>query len=73
MQLILKQSISSFITYEIPPDINSIKDFSEVLYTMSDHEWTPQIKYDDISMKTELILTCFGGTLERYEIMKKPF
>ena len=29
---------------------------------MGDHDGTPQIEYDDISMKTQLILIRFGGT-----------
>ena len=29
---------------------------------MGDHEGALHVEYDDISMKTKLILTCFGGT-----------
>ena len=29
---------------------------------MRDHEGTLKIEYDDLSMKTELVLTRFGGT-----------
>ena len=60
-QLILKYYISLFITYEIPAGIYSIKDFSAVLYTMSDHDGTMKIEYDDISMKAKPNLSCFGG------------
>ena len=43
IQLILKQYISNFVTYEIPPSIYSIKDISEVVYTMGDHEGTKKM------------------------------
>ena len=39
-----------------------IKDFSEVIYTMGDHERIPQIDYDDFRMRTKLNLKGFGGT-----------
>ena len=32
---------------------------------MGDHEGRLEIEYDDNSLKTKLILTRFGGTLER--------
>ena len=35
---------------------------------MGDHEGTLQIEYDDISMKTNLILTRFGGTFWNVEV-----
>ena len=38
--LILKQYKSNFVTYELSLGIYSIKDFSEVVYTMGDHEGT---------------------------------
>ena len=62
IQLILKQYNSSFVTYELSPRIYTIKETSEAVYTMGDHEGTIQIEYDDISMKTKLILTPFGST-----------
>ena len=62
IQLIFKHWNSNFVTYEIVPGIYSIKDISEILFTMADHEGTLQIEYDDMSMKRELILTLFGGT-----------
>ena len=46
IQLFLKQQNSNFLTYEIRPSFNSIKDFSEVVYRIGDHEGTLQIKYD---------------------------
>ena len=60
IQLILKQYSSIFVTHEVVAGIYSIKDFSEAVYTMGDHEGTRQVEYDDIRMKTKLILTRFG-------------
>ena len=54
IQLILSQNNSNFITYEITPVIYTIKDTSEAVYTIGDHEGTLQIEYDDISMKTKI-------------------
>ena len=62
IKLILKQNKSNFVTYEIPPDIYSTKDNSEVVHTMGDHEETLKIEYNDISMKTKPFLTGLGGT-----------
>ena len=39
IQLILKQYVSYFITYEIDPGVYTIKDISDVVY-MGDHEGT---------------------------------
>ena len=64
--LFLKHYTSFLITSEVPPGIHTIKDISEVVYTKSDHEETLQIEYDDISMKTKLILTRFGLTFRTY-------
>ena len=61
IQLILKQNSSNFITYEKSPSIYPIKDFSEVVYTMADHEGTLLMKHYDISIKTKHNLTRFGG------------
>ena len=55
IQLISKPYNSNFVPYEIPAGIYSIKDFSEVVCTMGDHERILQIKYDNIFMKTKLI------------------
>ena len=44
------------------PGIHSVRDISETNYNMGDHEGILQIKYDDVSMKTKLILTRFGLT-----------
>ena len=59
IQLILEQYNSIFITYELSPTIYTIKDTSEAVYTVGDHEGTLQTEYDDVSMKTKLILSRF--------------
>ena len=76
-QLILKEYNSHFITYELGPGVYTIKDISDVIHTFSGHTEDIEIEYDDISMKTKLILKYndwrenFGlGTL-RFD--KKPF
>ena len=61
IQLILKQYNSNFVTYEKLPGIYSVKDISQVVYTMGDHEGTIKIEYSDITMKTKPILKRFGG------------
>ena len=71
--LIFKQCSSNFITNGIPPGIYSMKDNSEVDYTMGDHEGTLQIEYNDISMKTKIILTRFGLTFGTSRFNDKSF
>ena len=56
IQLILKEYNSHFITYELPPGIYSIQDILDTIHTFSGHMETIQIKYDDISMKSKIIL-----------------
>ena len=73
IQFILKQYNPNFITYETPPGIYTIKDTSEAVYTRGDHDGTPQIKYDDISMKTKLILTRFGSTFGTFRFVEKSY
>ena len=73
VQLFLKQFNSNFIRYEIPTGVHSIKDTSGAVYTMGDNGKTPQIKYDDFSMKTKLILTCIGGTFGTFRFDEKSF
>ena len=62
IQLILKQNISRFMTYEIPPGNYSIEDISEIVSTKSEREGTLQLEYVDISMKTKIVLNQFSGT-----------
>ena len=61
IQLILKEYNSHFITYELTPGIYSIQDFSDSIHTFSGYMETIQIEYDDISMKTKIILKYIGG------------
>ena len=56
IQLILKEYNSHFITYELSPGIYSIKDISDVVQTFSGHSDILEIEYNDISMKTKIIL-----------------
>ena len=56
IQLILKQYNSHFITYELTPGIYTIQDISDAIHTFSGHSEIIQIEYDDISMKTKIIL-----------------
>ena len=71
IQLILKQYNSHFVTYELTPGIYTIQDIADAIHTFSRHSEIIQIEYDDISMKTKIILkfrnnngTKFGlGTL----------
>ena len=72
-QLILKQYSSIFFTYALTPGIYSIKNISEAVYTMGDHEGTLKVKCDDISMKTKLILSHFGGTSATFRFNEKSF
>ena len=73
IQLMLKQYTSNFFTFEIVPGIYTNKDISEAAYTMGDHERTLPIKYDNVSMKTKLILKRFGGALGTIRFDQKSF
>ena len=56
IQLILKEYNSHFITYQLSPGIYTIKDISDVVQTFSGHGVIIEIEYNDISMKTKIIL-----------------
>ena len=56
IQLILKEYNSHFITYELTPGIYSIQDISDAIQTFSGHEETIQLEYNDISMRTTIVL-----------------
>ena len=56
IQLILKEYNSHFITDELPPGIYSIQDILDTINTFSGHMETIQLKYDDISMKSKIVL-----------------
>ena len=62
IRLILKQNKEKFFTYELSPCIYTIKDISEAVHPLGDHEGTIKIEYDENTMKTKLILTHFGST-----------
>ena len=59
IQLILKQYISHFVTYELTPGIYTIQDISDTVHTFSGH--SEIIEYDDITRKTKIILKYKGG------------
>ena len=61
IQLILKEYNSHFITHELAPGFHSMQDISDTINTLSGHMETIQIEYDDISMKTKIILKYIGG------------
>ena len=61
LQLILKQYNSHFITYELTPGIYTIKDFSDTTHTFSGHSEIIQIEYNDITIKTKILLKYIGG------------
>ena len=56
IQLSLKQYNSHFITYELLPGIYKIQDVSDAIHTFSGHSEIIQVEYDDITMKTKIIL-----------------
>ena len=56
IQLFLKEYNSHFITYGLTPGIYTIQDISDAIQTFSGHKETIQLEYDDISMKTKIIL-----------------
>ena len=56
IQIILKEYNSHFITYELTPGIYTIQDISEAIKTFSGHQETIQLEYDDISMRTTIVL-----------------
>ena len=56
IQLILKECNSHFITYELTPGIYTTQNISDAILTFSGLSESLQIEYDDISMKTKIIL-----------------
>ena len=55
------------------PGFYSIKDFAGAVYTLGYHEGTLQVKYDDITMRTKLVSTRFGGTFGTLIFDEKSF
>ena len=66
-QLNLKHYISKFSRFERAPGNYSIKDNSEIVYTKADRPGTLQLGFDDIMLKTKLILKRIG---ESFEILR---
>ena len=56
IRLILEEYNSHFITYELTPGIYTIQDISDAIQTFSGHQETIQLEYDDISMRTTIVL-----------------
>ena len=61
IKLVLEEYNSNFITYELDPGIYNFKDISEVLFNILQSEYPGSsnvidIEYDDITMKTKLIV-----------------
>ena len=53
--------------------IYTIKDYSEAVYAMGDHKRTLQIEHNEITMKTKLLLTRFGGIFSTLRFDEKLF
>ena len=64
IQLILKEYNSHFISYELTPGIYTVQDIFEAIQTFSGHEETIQIEYDDISMRTTIVLKFKNGKMK---------
>ena len=73
VQLILKQYNSNFVTYGLFASIYSIQDSSEVVYTMGDQDETLKNDFDEIGMKTKLVLKNFVGTLGTLRFIRMSF
>ena len=73
IQLILKQYISQFITYELSPGIYTIQDISHAVRTFYGHVGRLQIEYVDIHMKTKINLTRAGGRFMLLRFDEKSF
>ena len=73
IQLILKQYNSFFFIFELSPSIHTVKDVSEVVHTMGDHDITLRIEYDDVTMKRKPILKQFCGSFETLRFDERSF
>ena len=73
VQLILKQYISHFITFELSPGIYTIQDISHAIHTFSGHEGRLQIEYDDMNMKLKINLTRASESFMSLRFGKKSF
>ena len=73
IRLILNQYNSHFISYELTPGIYTIQDISVAIHTFSGHSEIIQIEYDDISMKTKIILKFKDGVHRRFGLATLRF
>ena len=73
IQLISKQYIEEFVTYELEPGNCTIEDIQKTVYPLGDHEGTLQIGYDDVNKKVKLILKSFGRTFGTLRFDEKSF
>ena len=73
IQLILKEYNSKFFTYEISTGSYSIKDFSEVVYTIGDHEGTLQLNMMIKAWKENLFQSVLEKLWDHWGLMKNPF
>ena len=73
IQVFLKQYNSYFITCELPPGIYTIKDVSEVVYNLGDHDGTTKVEFDEINIKTRIISNRFGRTIRTLRNNLKSF
>ena len=62
IQLILKQYNAKFVTHEFDTGNYTFEDLQKAVFPLGDHEGTLQTEYDDLDMKTKLILTSFAST-----------
>ena len=69
----MKQYNSNFVTYETTPGIYTIKDIAEAVYPLGDHEGTLKNEYDEVTMKTKLILTHFRLTFGTLRFDEQSF
>ena len=71
-QLNLKHYFSKKVRYEIPPEICSIRDISEMMYTKTDRVGALKLEYDDKNMQTTLILKGLSEFLKFYDLLRSP-
>ena len=72
IRLVLKEFNSHFITYELTPGIYAIQDISDAIQTFSGHQETIQLEYDDISMRTTIVLK-FKNEEKKFALGKLRF
>ena len=66
LQLVLKQNNPNFVTYQISPGIYTNIDFSDVVYTVGDHDGTLNIEHDInriINLPMQFVLIAQADTL----------